>query len=230
MRTADILQMAHEADPELMKEAALHLALLERVAPQFVPEVVEEFQKISQRVSEKTKEAGVKDFLTGVGKNALGITAGTVAAGIGLAIATDLYNSARKGLTKGRNYRRMMEANPELKNIEKQYGKERFNTMFGVLHRNAPDLAADPFFSGAFMSRTVPADKDLAAGEEFVETLLKRQKLRSDTKGDPFKGVKFPLPSEPDAPLPPPPTMYEMRMQGVGPGETRTIKSPRKPW
>lgn len=223
MRTADILQLAHDADPEIMKEAALNLALLERVAPQFVPEVVEEFQKISQRVSEKTKEAG---FLSGVGKNAIGVAAGTVAAGIGLAIATDLYNSARKGLTKGRNYRRMMESNPELKELE-QRDKKRFNTMFGVLHRNAPDLAADPFFSGAFMARTVAADKAVEAGEEYIETLLKRQKLRMDTKADPFKSLKVPLPDAPEGPAP---TMYQVRFPGTSAGESRTITSPKKPW
>ncbi len=217
MRTADILQMAFDAEPEMMKEAAVSLALLQRIQPAFVPDVVEDFQKIAKRVSEKTKEAGAKDFAKGVGFYA----AGTVAAGLGLAIATDLYNAARKGLTQGRNFRRMMEADPELHGRDRQ----RLQQAFRVVQRNAPDVASDPLAAAALTAKYMDAPEH--GHDKNLREMLELQRAKQEARYTPFSSIpKGPIPmTEAEQPS------YEMRQTAgkSGTEKSYSMTSPTKP-
>jgi len=180
MTTNDVVKLAYAEAPDLMEETAFVLRLLERIEPSHVSEVAGEFQKIAERVCTKTKTAdiasGAKDFGMGVGKT----LAGVVAVGLGTAIATDLYNASRRGLTKGRNWKRMMEANPELKESDKATVSRHFTS----LQRHAPDIAADPLAAGAAVQRLM-SQPELRYDQQLRE-LMDTQKSKMDTTYKPF--------------------------------------------
>ena len=143
---SQMVKLAADAAPILMEKTALALQLLERIAPEFVPDVVADFQKISSVADRKTKEAAinVEGVKGGVGRLADNLAMGVVG-GIGIAVASDLYNAARKGLTAGRNWKRMIEANPELR----ERSVEEVRTHFNTLQKTAPALASNPQAAGA---------------------------------------------------------------------------------
>jgi hypothetical protein len=99
-------------------------------------------------------------FMSGVGNAAAGIGA-TALTGIAYSLAGDMYDALRRGVTKGKNYRKMLSANPDLaelnaKDVQKAYA---------ALHRFNPEFAADPTVAGAFVRRQ-------ANLEEFDPTML----------------------------------------------------------
>lgn len=98
----------------------------------------------------KALSSGPAKFLGG-----LGMAAGTAAAGgIALALATDMYGAAKRGLTKSRNYQAMLEANPDLRDLS----SERVRQTFSTLHRLNPTFAGDPTVAGALVRREAMSD------------------------------------------------------------------------
>lgn len=125
---------------------------------------------------EKTAASPMEDMLSGTGTtdrlkkslkprigkslgNWKGIVKGTAAAfgvmtagGIALALAGDLYESAKRGLTRGRDYRNMIEANPDL---GKPGVSAKAKTSFSTLHKFNPDFAGDPNVAGSFVRYSI---------------------------------------------------------------------------
>lgn len=180
MTVTELVKLAGESEPELMAQTTLMLKLAERLAPELAPDVVAEFKEIADHASEKAKTAGLKDFAKSVGTGAAASIAGSVAVGLGLAVATDLYNSARRGLTSGRNWKRMMDANPHLR--EKEIGEVRRN--FHALQRTAPDVASDPLAAGAAMFNLMNAPEGRYSA--MLSELAKMQKERVESQYKPF--------------------------------------------
>lgn len=98
------------------------------------------------------KKAGVnwQGLQSSVGRGAAGLGMGiatTALGGIGLALAGDMYDAARRGITKTRDYKRMMAANPDLKDKP----AAEIQTIFSTLHRLNPDFAGDAYVAGSFV-------------------------------------------------------------------------------
>lgn len=75
--------------------------------------------------------------------------AGLAGAGLlGTAVVNDLYTSARSALTKGKNFEKMIQADPELAN----YPADKVKAYFNTLHeKGGPEISGDPVISSAFV-------------------------------------------------------------------------------
>lgn len=188
MNRKDILQAAQASCPELMAKTAHALALLEKVDSSFVPEVLADFDTITKFTNEKLasvgpgQASGLRGFGLAVG--------GAIAAGLATAVAGDLYDAARKGLTKGTNFKRIMAANPDLKN----YDKARVRQSFDTLHRYGPEFTADPLMGGSLLK----AVAGLEGNEHtLIKDVIKARKEFYDAKKSRFSAGHASILSEP---------------------------------
>lgn len=176
----EILEAAESAQPELMQKTAQALTLIEKMAPEFMEDVISDFETISSVTLEKV--AGVppivKEKLLGAGA----LVGTAIAAGLGTSIATDLFDAAKRGLTKSRNFKRIMEANPGLKNVAEP---KRLKPAFDMVHRYAPDFTSDPMLGGSLITAIV----NQPPGHEYnlIKELLGARKNLSDIKGSQFR-------------------------------------------
>lgn len=183
MNLKDVLTLAHKARPDLIEKTA---AIMSELDAESEAGVIGEFHVIADVLNEKT--AATADF------KGLGLAiAGSAAAGLGGALASDLYDAARRGLTKDRNFKRIMEMNPGLKNQVDD--PKRLRTAFDTLHRYAPDFTSDPSLGGSVLKSMV----NLPEGSEanFISSLIssrstlvntRRSQFRSDGAGNALVG------------------------------------------
>lgn len=167
MNVEDILLAAEASAPDLMDKTAQSLAILERMDPEVAEEVVSDFIEIVNVTLEKTSAAGAveKSLAKRVGEGMVMMGA----AGFGMAIANDLFNAAKRGLTKGTNFKRMMDANPHLKELDPKAVKSAYNT----LHHYAPDFTADPNLGGQLLHSMVEVPQNQAT---LVKDLIRSSK------------------------------------------------------
>ena len=73
------------------------------------------------------------------------------AAGIvGSALVNDLYSAARLAVTRNRNFKNMLEADPELK----EHPAEKVKALFNTLHeKGGPEMSGDPLIASAFVKQ-----------------------------------------------------------------------------
>jgi hypothetical protein len=79
----------------------------------------------------------------------------SAAIGGGATIAHDVYSDIKHSVMKARNYKRMLEANPQLKDIPPEQVQAAFNT----LHKFNPEYASDPMVAGAFIKTTAGLER-----------------------------------------------------------------------
>lgn len=178
MTFTEALHLAEKAQPELMQKTANAVRALEKLAPEMVPGVLDEFRQIGAIFEEKSKTASIAGE---VGKTILT----TVAAGAGLALATDLWNAAKKGLSKGSNWKRIMQANPNLR--EEVAHPERLPSAYDTLHRFAPEVSADPVVSGAVLR--ILADTPPQTHLDHLKRLVDVHKTIADGRARPFQTI-----------------------------------------
>lgn len=143
MTHEDLLKEVGEFQPEVMAKTAQVIALSDKIAPEFTRDIFRDFEVILGTVQEKTASPTLETA------KKVGIALGsTVAAGIMSAVATDLYDAARRGLSKSRNFKRIMDANPSLK---REVDGKKLTMAFNAIHRFAPDFTADPMVGGALL-------------------------------------------------------------------------------
>lgn len=191
MNTEEILKLANAAAPELMERAVGALAELEREAPEIAQSTLQEFRSITARaVDGVEKNAGMLDAagkaIKGLAthettKRIAGGVIGATTAALGVAIATDLWDAAKRGITHGSSYKRMIEANPDLRKEDQKKVSDAFNSV----HRLAPEIAADPIFAGSIVNNLV----QLPTGA--FKTLSDAIKTRTELAN--AKQNKFPL-------------------------------------
>jgi hypothetical protein len=178
MTAQDLLEAAYKANPDLLEKTANALFVLERWEPSFAAELAKDISTIANVTMEKTARMGdmaLKGAIAGVG--ALGV-------GVAGAMAGDLYDAAKRGLTKGNNLKRIMENNPELKRGDRKALLRSFNT----LHRYAPDFTSDPMLGGQILNRMIELPNDQL---NLVKDLLASRKTLSDSKKNQFALGKF---------------------------------------
>jgi hypothetical protein len=189
MNTAEILYAAEQVRPDLLEKTATALALLERLSPHHEAQLREELAEITGYTHTKLAAAAGYGPMSRFGA-ALG---GTLIAGLAGSMATDMYDAAKRGLTKGTNFRSIMRANPELK----QFDKERLNRSFDALHHYAPEFTANPLLGGSLLKSVAEVE-----GNEHViiRDLINARKNLQDAKHTQYSPgkVEIDLPSAAD--------------------------------
>jgi hypothetical protein len=110
-------------------------------------------------------------------------------------MATDLYDAAKRGLTKGKNYRAIMQSNPELKGLD----KARLTNTYNTIHMYAPEFTADPIMGGSLLKSVYDAGPGM--DHVMVRELIGSRKNLQDTKHNQFRMGPMPtvqLPSKYD--------------------------------
>ena len=177
MTPSEILSAAGEARPDLIEKVAKALYVLERTSPEYAAELASDIEEITAYSTEKVAAAG------GSSLSPAGVAIGLgTALGVGLAgaVAVDLYDAAKRGLTKGRNYNRMMSNNPDLKAFDQKDLKRSFDT----IHRYAPEMTADPSLAANLVKGLAVSPENVVGN---VNELLKARKALADSKGATFR-------------------------------------------
>lgn len=167
--------------------------LMQKVA-EVAPAKYDFLMKTSQEVSEspfreeilgeldgvlKTAAASFGEMSKVMGNGALSLGKGiavTALGGVGMALASDMYDAARRGLTKTRNYKRMMAANPDLS----EKPAETIQSIFSTLHRFNPDFASDPLVAGSFVRNH--AQLEVGVGLDSMKHLVDARKGLSESR------------------------------------------------
>ncbi len=177
----DILEAAERAQPEMMQKVALSLSLIEKMAPEFMEDILRDFETVSEVTTEKIAAAP-----EAVRKTAIGVAASIgagVAASLGTALAADFFDIAKRGLTKSRNFKRIMKYNPQLKNEVSD--PARLKPAFDALHRYAPDFTADPML-GASLLKSL-ANQPPGNEYQLITNLIGSRKNLVDIEHNQFK-------------------------------------------
>lgn len=155
MTSQELLKIAHAAAPQKMESVAAMLFLTEKLDAEFGKEASEGIQFILERASsgfEKTaNEEGVskaEKFLRSPGGVAAMVVGGPMIGSLGTALATDMYEWARKKLTASGNFKRILKENPHL---EEAFTKDELRKSFDTLHRFGPEFTADPYLGGQLL-------------------------------------------------------------------------------
>jgi hypothetical protein len=116
-----------------------------------IQKTVAEFQKLAAEDPEFHQEAMEKlawgESWVGPAKT-LGTLAGVATA---MSLVGDAYDTAKGAIMKSVRYKRMVDANPQLKDQDPKLVQSAFNT----LHTFNPDYASDPAIAGEFVSSRV---------------------------------------------------------------------------
>ncbi len=136
----------------------------------FRDEVLEELDTI-------VKTASGPGLMGRLGNAAAGVGA-TMATGIALSLAGDLFDATKRGLTKTRNYRKMMEANPDLDELPATEVQKVFN----VLHRFNPDFASEPTVAGHFVRNHAKIEGTGMGDQRLLGDLVKSRNELNNTR------------------------------------------------
>lgn len=156
MSTRELMEKVAQTDPEFLK--VVEASRDEVKESPFRDEIVGSMDGI-------LKTAGFGGGTMGsLGKGALAL-GGAVGAGIAHSLAGDLYDALKRGLTKTRNYKAMVEANPDLHDRAAKDVQNAFST----LHTFNPDFAADPHVAGSYVRQQLTLAGD--SGQVDLHTL-----------------------------------------------------------
>ncbi len=117
----------------------------------------------------------------GMGKSmasGAGMVGGAVAAGIAYALAGDMYDAAKRGITKSRNYQAMMSQNPDLKEMPAKNVQQAFS----VLHHFNPEFSSNPIVAGSWVRRQATYGEDVLGNTQELGQLISSRKNLSDSK------------------------------------------------
>jgi hypothetical protein len=134
----------------------------------FKDEIVDELDGIM-------KKAG----MMGGAATQLGVNIGS---GIAMALAGDMYNAMKRGITKSTYYRNMLDANPDLKQMDAKDVQNAFST----LHQFNPEFASNPHVAGSYVRKNAQFPEFDATQ---LNNLVSSHKNISDTKKLPSGGV-----------------------------------------
>jgi hypothetical protein len=189
MTRNDLVELASLAEPQMMKSAAMMMALTERYDPDFAKDVAKEvddilktaeegFDATMEKISAAPSSAGaaVKDFAKGFGISA----ATAIVGGLAPSIARDIYDSAKSGLLGSRRYDAIIRANPDL---TKRFDRSTLRRSFGSLNRYAPEFMADPVLGGQLLMSVATSPETTGT---IIPGLISARKSLVDTKARQF--------------------------------------------
>ena len=145
-------------------------------------EILQEMNSIVKtahiRQAELEKTAAIKQMRNwqDIAKGTAGAFGVMTAGGIALALAGDLYEAAKRGLTKGRDFRNMLEENPDLKAPSKA---AKVKATFSTLHRLNPEFAGDPRVAGSYVRQSIEIPgSELQTAKDLVKARTDMQRAR----------------------------------------------------
>jgi len=116
-----------------------------------------------------TFASGISDAAHAFGRQPLTKYIGsTVAAGVALSLAGDLYEAARRGLTKSRHWSNMLDQNPGL--AEQSKTDPMVKTVFNTLHRFNPEFSGDPHVAASFVKAQLEYPDDVGIPQQIVKS------------------------------------------------------------
>lgn len=174
MNTTELINLANKYRPDLMEKTATCIKLLEQMAPDFVPEVMQDIKDITEAVSDKLAAPNFAGYGYALG--------GTLLAGLAGALSTDLYDAAKRKLTKGTNFKRIMEANPELKELD----QKRLKSSFDLIHRYAPEFTADAIMGGSILKNVAELPGNEAT---IIKDLISSRKNLLESRGRQYNAL-----------------------------------------
>jgi hypothetical protein len=180
---------------------------------------IEEFLEMSKGADAAAIGRAAKEALPGIGRSlghgALFGAASLGVAGLGLA-AGKIYEAA----TKGRDFRSMMEGNPDLAQAHESNPKA-FNQMYSSLRTMNPEFSREPMVAGTYMRRMIESEPE-TRGMVAVEALSERPQAPRPGPGmgaalEGFgRGMTSPLARPPE-------------QQQIGKETTEEVKGVRRP-
>jgi hypothetical protein len=177
--TQELLAAAYDANPEFVEKTAKALYVLERTDPVGARELSEDIEALTAFTTEKV--AGIN--ATHIGTQLAVGTGSLLAAGLASSIASDLYDSAKKGLTKSRNFNRIMD-DPSNKALLKGTDASVLRRSFNTFHRYAPEFTADPLLGGSILKAMTEVPENNLVN---IKDLISAQKALRETQGSQFK-------------------------------------------
>lgn len=162
----------------------------------FKDEIADEMDGIIKTAEESIEKlaigfGGVASGLAGAAKSVMSHPAPmfigtTIAGGVALSLAGDLYDAARRGLTKSRHWSNMLEANPDLADRAKE--DPNVQVMFNTLHRFNPEFSGDPHVAASFVKAQLEFPDDVGIPANLVKS---HNEIRSSSGIRPIPGMPF---------------------------------------
>lgn len=168
-KQSELLEKVAEVRPDAY--SLLEKAAEELEGTPFYDELVADTQTILKRASAMDVARRAGQALKGPATWLAGAAGGALA----LSAAGDLYDAAKRGLTKGRNFSTMMKSNPDLADADPAQVKSVFST----LHRFNPEFSADPNVAGAFVRQGLSYGTDLDTVGKLTQTRKNVQDARA---------------------------------------------------
>lgn len=173
----ELIEQAAAVRPEVMEKVAAILFVLEQHDSATAAEVADEIGKITTYTVEKL--ASVPGFSAGQ-RFGMGLGAAVIA-GVAGTLSADLYDAAKRGLSKTRNFRAIMGANPEFKGLD----RSRLQSTYNSIHRFAPEFTADPIMGGSLLKSVYDAGPGM--DHVMVRELINNRKNLQDVKHTQFR-------------------------------------------
>ncbi len=160
MNIDNMIKQAAEQDPA--KYNYIRSVAEELQGGPFLEEVMERQNSIIESAKEKIASSiWTRNSLGGHMARGAAAVAGTTAAGIGYEVLSDLYNDAKGAVTKDRNFKKMMQENPDLE----EFDQDKVKSVFKTLHTFAgPKFSADPNIAGTFVRNQVALHQGMPQG------------------------------------------------------------------
>lgn len=178
MTKQELVELASQSSPQKMEKTAAMMFLTEKLSPEYAAECAAEFNQILDAAEGGlNKLASKKETARAIGIAA----AGTTAAALGTAIASDLYDAAKRGLTASSNFNAIVRANPSL--LE-NHSKADLRRAFNTLHRYAPEMTADPNMGGQILAIGARSPESI---HNLAKELVSVRKSIVDTKRKQFE-------------------------------------------
>ena len=185
MTNQELIEGVGEAAPDVMEKVAFAISLSEKLVPEFAQEITEDIQDILEVTQQRMIDYDAMPKTASVGEIAIKAGIG-VATGLGAAlfssVGADMYDAARRGLTKSRNFNAILRENPDLLH---KYEKPLLQKSFNTLHRYGPQFTADPTLGAQLLGAM--AETSASGGNyNVVKDLLGSRKNLSEARAKEF--------------------------------------------
>jgi hypothetical protein len=185
MNSVQLMEKVAEVSPEAYRYL-INTSEEVRQSP-FKDEIIAELDGITKKAAHAFNNGhrAINSAANSIGRTSLAL-GGMFATGVGLALAGDLYDAAKRGITKTRDYKAMLSSNPDLKDKPAR----QVQSLFSTLHKFNPEFASDPLVAGSFVRNHVEmANSEQGAVDINVLNSLvsSRKNLQDSKKLNPFK-------------------------------------------
>ena len=164
----EVAMSARDVIAQMVKEGSLSLDQVRHIEQQVEkvavsPEILGAIEQTVKRMGGGGHPLKFVQAMTGrnalptmaaIGAGGAALTAGGIGAAMAGSMGVHGIDRFVQAVKKGKDYKDMMEANPELAH----YDDDELQAAFNTLHKFNPELASDPLVAGTFVRRVADAD------------------------------------------------------------------------